>query len=58
MLKLLKVRRHKMSNEKQREDPQPGRGNGPGEGKGRPVDRGHKLPDHGSAAYVPTTNDN
>jgi hypothetical protein len=44
-----------MSNDKEREDPQPGHGKGPPDGKGRPVDHGRPVPDHGSAASLPPT---
>lgn len=44
-----------MSNDKEREDPQPDRGNGPPDGKGRPVDHGRPVPNHGSAASLPPT---
>ncbi|MCW3835036.1 hypothetical protein ACFQ1E_01740 [Sphingomonas canadensis] len=43
-----------MSNDKEREDPQPGHGKGPPDGKGRPVDHGRPVPNHGSAASLPT----
>ncbi|MGX7894190.1 hypothetical protein [Tsuneonella sp. HG222] len=39
-----------MSNDKEREDPQPGHGKGPPDGKGRPVDHGRPVPNHGSSA--------
>jgi hypothetical protein len=44
-----------MSNDKEREDPQPGHGKGPPDGKGRPVDHGRPVPNHGSAASLPPT---
>lgn len=44
-----------MSNDKEREDPQPGHGKGPPDGKGRPVDHGRPVPNHGSAASLPST---
>lgn len=44
-----------MTNNKEREDPQPGHGKGPPDGKGRPVDHGRPVPNHGSAACLPPT---
>ncbi|WP_158274590.1 hypothetical protein [Sphingosinicella humi] len=44
-----------MSNDKEREDPQPGHGKGPPDGKGRPVDHGRPVPDHGSSASPAST---
>jgi hypothetical protein len=47
-----------MSNDKEREDPQPGHGKGPPDGKGRPVDHGRPVPNHGSSASPAITPDN
>jgi hypothetical protein len=44
-----------MSNDKEREDPQPGHGKGPPDDKGRPVDHGRPVPNHGSSASPATT---
>lgn len=44
-----------MSNDKEREDPQPDHGKGPKDDKGRPVDHGRPVPNHGSAASLPPT---
>ncbi|MCG5486826.1 MAG: hypothetical protein KK482_24545 [Sinorhizobium meliloti] len=44
-----------MSNDRVREDPQPGHGKGPPDGKGRPIDHGRPVPNHGSSASPATT---
>ncbi len=44
-----------MSNDKEREDPQPGHCKGPPDDKGRPVDPGRPVPNHGSSASPATT---
>ncbi|MBA3511595.1 hypothetical protein [Sphingomonas sp.] len=44
-----------MSNDKDREDPQPDHGKGPPDDKGRPIDHGRPVPGHGSAACGPLT---
>ena len=44
------VRDGMLSNDKDREDPQPDHGKGPPDGKGQPEDHGRPVPRHGSAA--------